>query len=98
MEKYNKHIAEASNVEFVHVSLDRGDDAAVTWGAKESFPWLTVLPDDVKASGLRDAYKTTNSVPEYHLVDGEGNTIVAGSPSSAAAFAKIAELAKKASK
>lgn len=94
MEKYNKHIAEVPNVEFVHVSLDRDEDAAEEWAAKEQFPWLTIMPDKVDRSGLRD-YKTTNAVPEYHLVDGEGNTIVKGTSSGAAAFAKIDELAKE---
>ena len=94
MEKYNKHIAEVPNVEFVHVSLDRDEDAAEGWAAKEEFPWLTIMPDKVERSGLR-AYKTTTSVPEYHLVDGEGNTIVKGSPSGTACFAKIDELAEK---
>lgn len=94
MEKYNKHIANASNVEFIHVSLDRSEDAAEEWAAKEAFPWLTVMPDKVDRSGLND-YKTTNAVPEYHLIDGDGNTIVKGSSSGAAAFAKIDEIAEK---
>lgn len=91
MEKYKKHIADVPNVEFVHVSLDRGDDAAEEWAAKEEFPWLTILPDKVEKSSMRD-YKTTNSVPEYHLVDAEGKTIANG---SGACFAKIDEIAKE---
>lgn len=94
MEKYNKHIADVPNVEFVHVSLDRGDDAAEEWAAKEKFPWLTILPDKVEKSSMRD-YKTTNAVPEYHLVDANGETVVAGTSSGAAAFAKIDEIAKE---
>ena len=97
MEKYKKHIADAENVEFVHVSLDSDDDPAEEWAAKESFPWLTILPDDVKKSGLKD-YKTTKSVPEYHLVDSEGKTIVEGSSSGTAAFKKIDELVAEAKK
>ena len=97
MEKYNKYVADSSNIEFVHISLDSDKDAAEEWAAKEKFPWLTVLPKNVKRSGLREAYKTTNSVPEYHLVDSNGKTIVAGTPSGEAAFAKIAELAIKGS-
>ena len=76
MEKYKEHIANAENVEFIHISLDNGDDAAERWAEKESFPWLTILPDNVEKSSLRE-YKTTKSVPEYHLVDAEGNTVVA---------------------
>lgn len=95
MEKYKKHIEGTSNIEFVHVSLDQEEDAAEEWAVKEQFPWLTVMPDKVERSTL-NAYRTTNSVPEYHLVDGDGNTIVAGSPSGAEAFTKIDELAKQA--
>lgn len=94
MEKYKKHIEGTANVEFVHVSLDRDEDAAEEWAAKEAFPWLTIMPDNVERSTMRD-YKTTNGVPEYHLVDGDGNTVVAGSSSGAAAFAKIDEVAEK---
>lgn len=95
MEKYNEHIANTSNIEMIHVSLDSDEDAAESWAAKEGFPWLTVLPDKKERSGL-DVYKTTNGVPEYHLVDAEGNTVVAGSAGSSAAFTKIDEVAKKA--
>ncbi|MBK1833722.1 hypothetical protein JIN78_06575 [Roseibacillus ishigakijimensis] len=91
MEKYKKEIADLANVEMIHVSLDQDDDAAEEWAEKESFPWLTVLPDKVDRSTMRD-YKTTNAVPEYHLVDGEGNSLAKG---QAAAFAKIAELTKE---
>ena len=93
VEKYNSQIADTPNVEFVHVSLDQNDDAAEGWAEKEKFPWLTILPDDAEKSGLKE-YKTTNSVPEYHLVDAEGNTIVAGSAGNAAAFQKIKEIAE----
>ena len=93
MEKYKESIASTSNIEMIHVSLDSEDDAAEGWAKKESFPWLTVLPDDVKKSKLRE-YKTTTSVPEYHLVDANGKTVVPGTSGSSAAFAKIAELAK----
>ncbi|GHC57111.1 hypothetical protein [Roseibacillus persicicus] len=99
MEKYKKHIADLPNVEFIHISLENGDDGAEKaekWAAKESFPWLTVLPEDAEKSGL-SAYKTTNSVPEYHLIDGDGNTVVAGTHVGDAAFAKIKEIAEEAS-
>lgn len=94
VEKYKKHIAGTSNIEMVHISLDNSEDAAETWAAKEKFPWPTILPDKVDRSKLRD-YKTTTSVPEYHLVDADGNTVVAGSPGGDGCFAKIDEVAKK---
>ncbi len=95
MEKYQKNIADLDNVTFIHISLDDDLDAAQEWAAKESFPWLTVMNDKIEASGL-EPYIVTESVPEYHLIDKNGNTIVDGSPDSAEAFAKIAELGKMA--
>ncbi len=92
MEKYNDKIKDLGKVAFIHISLDNDEDAAEEWAAKEGFPWLTVPNDKMERSGL-DAYKTTNGVPEYHLIDGEGNTIVEGSPGPTASFAKIAEIA-----
>lgn len=93
MEKYKKHIAGATNVEFIHVSLDKDKDSAQKWAVKESFPWLTVMPEKVERCGM-DAYRSTGAVPEYHLIDGNGKTVVKGSSSGAAAFAKIAEVAQ----
>jgi hypothetical protein len=94
VEKYKKHIADNPDVEMIHVSLDNSEDPAEEWAAKESFPWPTILPDKVDRSEMRD-YKTTTGVPEYHLVDADGETIVKGSAGSAAAFAKIEELTGK---
>ncbi|MEM9079094.1 MAG: hypothetical protein AAGC74_00190 [Verrucomicrobiota bacterium] len=90
MEKYNSEIADNPKVEMIHVSLDRQIDAAEQWAAKESMPWPTILPDKVQRSTMRD-YKTNDFVPEYHLVDGEGNSIANGAD---ACFAKIKELAE----
>lgn len=95
MEKYHAKLAGLSNVEFIHVSLDADEDVAEEWAAQEKFPWLTVMKDKMERSGL-DKYKTTNGVPEYHLIDGDGNTVVAGSAGSGAAMQKIAEIGKAA--
>ena len=94
MEKYNKHIAKNPDVEFIHVSLDVDKEAAEKWAAKDKLPWLTVLSDKAERSGL-EAYRTIDLVPEYHLIDSEGNTIVESAPFGDAFFAKIEELAKK---
>lgn len=77
MAKYNKTIADNSKVAMVHVSLEREEGKAEVWAAKEGFPWLTILPGDVKGSGMRD-YKETNFVPEYALVDKNGKRIASG--------------------
>lgn len=94
MEKYKTVLAENTKTIMVHVSLDRSDDLAEKWAAKEGFPWLTILPDDTKGSGLKE-YHTTGSVPCYVMLDKDGEVVVPGSPSGAACFEKAAELADK---
>lgn len=88
METYNRDIAQNPKVTFIHVSHDRDEDAAEEWAAKESFPWLTILPRDVEKSDLLK-YKTANSVPHYILLDAAGNHLAGG---SSAVFSKIASL------
>ncbi len=61
----------------IHVSLDQSESAAEDWAVKEQFPWYTVVPDDVQRSGLRE-YKTTNFVPEYALLNANGERIGSG--------------------
>ena len=78
MEKYNKTVEGNEKVEMIHVSLDQSEDAAEKWAAKEGFPWYTVLPGDVKRSGLRE-YKETRFVPEYALLSADGERIGSGS-------------------
>lgn len=93
MEKYNKQIANNPNVELIHVSLDRSEDAAENWAESNQFPWLSVLPKDVDRSKLRD-YMTRNAVPHYSLRTADGKELANG---SSAIFSKIAELGDSAS-
>lgn len=87
MAKYNKVIADNQNVEFIHVSLDRDEDAALEWAKKESFPWLHVLPEKQKRSDLKK-FHTSGRVPSYVLVDKDGKLITSG---SSQAFKKAEE-------
>ena len=93
MEKYNKNIADNPKVAFIHVSLDSEKGDAEDWAKKEKFPWFTVLPERVKRSKLR-TYKTTRSVPEYHLVAADGTSVAKGSSNI---FKKIASLSESSS-
>ena len=77
MEKYNKTIAGNSKVAMVHVSLERQEGLAEVWAAKEGFPWRTILPKNIKSSGMMD-YKKTRFVPEYALIDKNGRQIASG--------------------
>ncbi len=88
--KYNQVIAGNATVEFIHVSLDHDEKAALIWAQKEQFPWLHVLPEKVKRSKL-GKFHTSGSVPFYVLIDKQGKIITKGSSS---AFSKAADLGK----
>jgi thiol-disulfide isomerase/thioredoxin len=90
VKKFMASIADNPKVEFIHVSADSSEDDAETWAAEEGFPWLTVVPDDVKRSDLME-FKTKNSVPHYVMVDSSGNLVA---NSSSEVFNKIAEVSK----
>lgn len=74
----------------IHVSRDRDDDAAETWASEAKFPWLTILPDNVKRSDLME-YRTGNGVPHYVLLTSEGEAVARG---SSAVFKKLGELSE----
>ena len=90
MAKYNKEIAGNENVEFIHVSLDSSEDAALEWAKKENFPWLHVMKVDATKSGLAK-FHTSGSVPFYCFVDKDGKVLAKGSQAS---FAKAKEVAQ----
>jgi Thioredoxin-like len=90
VKKYNSVVDGNPKVEMIHVSLDRDESAAEDWAVKEKFPWYTVLPDDVSSSGLRE-YKTTNFVPEYALLNANGERLGSGSE----VFDQVKDLIKK---
>lgn len=79
MEKYHKFIKDNPKVEMIHVSYDESVAAATRWAKKENFPWLSVLPGKKKASGL-GKFEATDSVPEYHLINRHGETLVRPAP------------------
>jgi len=89
VEKYKKTVEGNPKVEMIHVSLDQSESAAEDWAVKEKFPWYTVVPDDVEKSGLRE-YKSTNFVPEYALLNANGERLGSGS----GVFDQVKDLAK----
>lgn len=89
MEKYNKHIGPNPLFEMIHISMDEEVKDATEWAAKESFPWLTVLPK-AEAAGVMSLYPE-EGVPEYLLVDAAGKTVLVAPGDQV--FAKIKELA-----
>ena len=94
MEKYNSVLADTNKVVFIHVSLDRSEELAEKWAAKEDFPWLHILPDDVEKSGLKQ-FHTTGAVPCYVMLDKDGEVVIKGSAGSTGVFKKAAELIEK---
>ncbi len=94
MEKYKSVLADTEKVVFIHVSLDRSEELAEQWAAKESFPWLHILPDDVEKSGLKQ-FHTTGAVPCYVMLDADGEVVVKGSAGSTGVFNKASELIDK---
>lgn len=89
MAKYNKELAGNGNVEFIQVSLDNDEDAALDWAVKENFPWLQVMKDKAPKADLSQ-YHTSGSVPFYCFVDKEGRVLAKGSQAS---FAKARDVA-----
>jgi hypothetical protein len=79
--KYNKELAGNEIVEFIQVSLDRDEDAALEWAIKENFPWLQVMKESASKADLSQ-YHTSGSVPFYCLIDKEGKVVAKGSQAS----------------
>lgn len=73
MDKYNESIATVGNVELIQASQDKDVAAASAWAKKESFPWPTVLLEDIEKTLLKDI--KLNGVPTYVLLDREGNIL-----------------------
>ena len=89
MEKYNKQIGPNPLFEMIHVSMDEEVQAATEWAAKESFPWLTILPEANPAGVMK--FYPEEGVPEYILVDAAGNLVLIAP--SEKIFEKMTELA-----
>lgn len=77
MAKYKHDLANKTNVEFVHVSQDTKVESASLWAKTEDFPWLTVLPQDIKRSGL-EKFIGNNGVPFFAIVTADGRMIGSG--------------------
>ncbi len=77
--KFKSKIADNPNVELIHVSADRSEDAALAWAKQEKMPWLTVLPG--KRTGIVGA-NYGGGIPRMILVDGSGKELGSAHPSS----------------
>ncbi len=85
-------ISENPQFEMIHISMDEDTESATKWAAKESFPWLTVLPEDASEAGLMTLFPD-EGVPEYMIVKSSGEMVLTAS--SEAIFEKIKELTKE---
>lgn len=70
----------------IHISFDSNAKASAAWASADELPWLTLVPENVEASGLLKYSK--GFVPEYHLVKADGEVVVSGEE----AFTKIKDL------
>ena len=89
MKYYNEKIAGNSKVEFIHVSQDEDQEAALEWATQAKFPWLTVLLTKSEASGLNTYASGT---PSYTLVTKHGRVLAT---TEKLAMEKIKELTEK---
>ena len=87
MEQHNQLIAPNPKVAFIHASLDDNQEDATKWATKDSFPWLTVFPDQHEAAGLQSLMEV--GAPESILIDKEGTVLTRDEKE---AFARIAAL------
>lgn len=80
METYNDSIANNADVELVHLSRDRTEDAAEAWGAKEKMPWPTLMKDDTDGDALFRPYFPSGrmGIPAYVMVDHTGKEVARG--------------------
>ncbi|MGC6426417.1 MAG: TlpA family protein disulfide reductase [Akkermansiaceae bacterium] len=79
METYNKDIAKNKDVELIHLSLDRDEDVAAAWGAKENMPWPTLMNEDIDSKVLRTPYFPGRmGIPAYVMVDHTGKEVARG--------------------
>ena len=91
MEKYNDKISAMDNVEMVQASMDHDPAKAAEWAKKESFPWPTVLNEDIAKTALKDV--VVLGPPSYVLMDRDGK-ILAQAHDSETVMNKLAEVNK----
>ncbi len=64
-------------MELILLSSDRDEAAAKKWSVAENFPWPQVLPQNKSKDYSFMKYRS-RYVPQYLLVDKDGNKIVEG--------------------
>lgn len=85
---YNAHVKDNPKVDWIHISADRDEKAALEWAKKEKMPWATVLPG--KRTPLSKF--ATNSVPRYVLVNAaDGKVLAEGLAACMSAIKKLGE-------
>ena len=91
MEYYNETIAPAKNVEMIYFNRDSSEKAMEAFMAKFKMPWPAL---DFDKKDRFDLAKDLagNGVPNYVLVDANGEVLAKGAGGTKS---KIAELAKK---
>lgn len=88
MEKYNEKIKDAKNVEMVYFSRDSSEGAMESFMAEFKMPW-PAIDFDKKDRWKLGATLAGNVVPNYVLIDAEGEVLANGSGGVFAALEKL---------
>ncbi len=88
MKYYNSTIKDNAKLEFIHVSQDDDKKKAFDWTKSAYLPWLTVLKNKARSSGLG---KFDSGTPSYALVDKNGKILASGEKE---VMEKVKELSK----
>jgi spermidine/putrescine-binding protein len=77
VEFYNTKIAQAKNVEVVHMNLDQNEAAMKQWILNNKLSYPVVVPEKARKIKLLEPL-SPKGVPNYKLVDSDGNMIAEG--------------------
>jgi len=71
---YKTKIAKKSNIEFILLSRDNNEKAAITWAKKSRFPFPVVTFADQKNNFLLNKY-AARGIPHFVLIDKTGKVL-----------------------
>ena len=81
MQTYNNSIAGNEKVELLLMSSDRSDADALKWSKKENFPWPQIMKGKISSEWNFMKHRS-RYVPQYLLIDKQGNKVADGLPAS----------------
>lgn len=87
---YQKIIAENAKLEFIHLSFDNNEEAALKWATSFKQPWPILTREEIDENELITPFFPDGqlSLPTYILVDRNGKEIARGLDAALAAASK----------